>query len=223
MFELLPGVGVALPADAGTFRFGSDERTTAEVLAGLGRVRSVSAVPWIHTVRWGDVELTAHADRTDRPGELLLRSVVLSRGGSASGVPGGTPVVLGDVDLFGYPAAEVLEALGDQLPPELEIRPGDGRNHLTSVTLHATPPTPPDGRRARAAAEAAEVERAVVELEPMWTTDLDQWQLQEAGGGHLPVRRSHPQTVLLICNENVARRVTAAMLAAGVEVVPEQH
>ncbi|MEV8100139.1 hypothetical protein [Kitasatospora sp. NPDC085879] len=226
MFELLPGVGVVLPGDTGTLRFGSDARTAAEVLAGLGPVRPLLGAPWIHTARWGDVEVAAHADQAGRaaamPGELLVRSVVLSRGGAASGVPGGTPVILGDVDLFGYPAAEVVEALGDHRPPELEIRAGDGRGYLTSVALHAASPTAPAGRRARAAAEAAEVERALVELEPLWTTERDRWQLLEAGGGHLPCHRGDPQTVLLICNEAVARRVTAAMLAAGVEVVPEQ-
>jgi len=225
MFELLPGVGVALPGDAGTLRFGSDERTAAEVLAALGPVRPVPVLDatWIHTVRWGDVEVTAHADEVDwaaaEPDALPLRSVVLSRGGSASCVSGGTPVVLGDIDLFGYPAAEVLEALGDNRPPELGIRGPDRRGYLTVVTLHATPPA---GRRARAAAEAADVERALVEYEPLWTTERDQWQLLEAGGGHLPLHRGDPATALLICNDALARRVIAAMLAAGVEVIPEQ-
>jgi hypothetical protein len=126
------------------------------------------------------------------------------------------------VDLFGYPAAEVLAALGDHRPAELEIRSTDGRGHLTSVTLHATAPTPPTGRRARAAAAAAETARALAGLEPLWTTERDQWQLLEAGGGHLPCRRGDPQTVLLICDEAAARQAVAAMLAAGVEVVPEQ-
>ncbi|MFG2819800.1 hypothetical protein ACGFX4_10275 [Kitasatospora sp. NPDC048365] len=93
------------------------------------------------------------------------------------------------------------------------------------VTPHAAPPAGPVaplGRRARAAAEAAEVERALAELEPLWTTERDHWQLLEAGSGHLPRRREEPQTVLMVCHEEVARRLTAAMLAAGVEVVPEQ-
>ncbi|MFJ8624945.1 hypothetical protein ACIRD3_19160 [Kitasatospora sp. NPDC093550] len=225
MFELLPGTGVALPGDTGTLRFGADAQTAAEVLTGLGHVRPLSEAPWILTARWGDVEVTAHAGQADRPaggpGELPLRSIVFSRGRSASRVPGGIPVVLGEVDLFGYPAAEVLEAVGDHWPAELEIRCADERGYLTSVALCATAPNEPAGRRARAAAEAAEVERALVELEPLWTTERDQWQLLEAGGGHLPRHRGD-QTVLLICDEAVARRVTAAMLAAGVEVVPEQ-
>ncbi|MFJ1706895.1 hypothetical protein [Kitasatospora sp. NPDC088346] len=129
-------------------------------------------------------------------------------------------MVLGDIDLFGYPGVEVLEALGDRLPPELEVRPVDGPVYLTSVTLHATAPRPPVGRRAREAAAAEETERALAELEPLWTTERDRWQLLEAGGGYLPCRRDDPRTVLMICHEAVARRVTAAMLAAGVEVVP---
>ncbi|KDN88197.1 hypothetical protein [Kitasatospora cheerisanensis] len=226
MFELLPGAGVVLPAEVGTLGLGADVRTAVEVLAGLGPVRPLPGAPWIHTSRWGDVEVAVHADPADRaaavPGEPLVRSVVLSRGGAASGVPGGTPVVLGDVDLFGYPAAEVVEALGDHRPPGLELRAGDGRGYITGVALHATPPTAPTGRRARTAAEAAEAERALAGHEPLWTTERDQWQLLEAGGGHLPCRRDDPQSILLICNEAVARRVVAAMLAAGVEVVPEQ-
>ncbi|MER5641087.1 hypothetical protein ABT095_29560 [Kitasatospora sp. NPDC002227] len=223
MFELLPGAGVVLPGHAGTLRFGTGERTAAEALARLAQARPLPEAAWAHTARWGDVEVTVRAARaTGGAGRPPLGSVVLSRGKTAPDTAGGTPVVLAGIDLFGHPAAEVREALGGHWPAELAVRPADGHGHLTSVTLHATAPPAPAGRRARAAAEAAETARAVAELEPLWTTELDQWQLLEAGGGHLPCRRGEPQTVLMICHEAVARQVTAAMLAAGVEVVPAQ-
>ncbi|MGW7585314.1 hypothetical protein ACWGKU_15435 [Kitasatospora sp. NPDC054768] len=150
---------------------------------------------------------------------------MLSRSRSASHVPGGTPVVLADVDLFGHPATEVLEALGDDLPAELSIAPHDRHGYLTAVTLRATPPPPPPppaGRRTRAAAEAAEVERALGGYQYLWTTERDRWQLHESGGGHVVQRRDAPWTHLLIRNETLARRITAEMLAAGVNVVPER-
>ncbi|MFJ6775075.1 hypothetical protein ACIQOV_29635 [Kitasatospora sp. NPDC091257] len=150
---------------------------------------------------------------------------MLSRSRSASHVPGGTPVVLADVDLFGHPATEVLEALGDDLPAELSIAPQDRHGYLTAVTLRATPPPPPPppaGRRTRAAAEAAEVERALGGYQYLWTTERDRWQLHESGGGHVVQRRDAPWTHLLICNDTLARRITAEMLAAGVNVVPER-
>ncbi|MFD4657817.1 hypothetical protein ACFWP2_19565 [Kitasatospora sp. NPDC058444] len=228
MFELLPGLGVRLPGAAGTLRFGLDERATAQALAGLGPLlpRPVPDAAWSRTARWADVEVTAGAVESDvdaaEPGEALLHSVVLSRGPSAAHAPGGTPVVLADVDLFGYPAAEVLEALGDGLPAELSLRPRDRRGYLTSVTLRAAPPPPPPGRRSRAAAQAAETERAVADHRFLWTTERDRWQLLEAGGGHLVQRRDAPFTQLLICDDALAQRITAEMLAAGVEVVPER-
>ncbi|MFJ5228685.1 hypothetical protein ACIQBJ_02185 [Kitasatospora sp. NPDC088391] len=205
MFELLTGVGVVLPGGAGVLRFGSDPVAAAAVLGALGAGRSALRA------RWGEVVLTAHTD-----GELRLCSVVLTRDEGSGDAPGGTPVVLDGIDLFGYPAAEVRAALGPR--PGLELRPADGPGHPTGVTLHAAPPV---GRRARAAAEEAEVARALAELEPLWTTGRDHWELLESGGGHLPRRKDGTGSTLLICHETVARRVVAAMLAAGVEVVPE--
>lgn len=228
MFELLPGLGVRLPGSAGTLRFGTDERTTAEALAHLGPLlpKPVPDAAWSRTTRWADVEVTASAGKSDGdaadPGGPLLHSVVLSRSPSAAHAPGGTPVVLADVDLFGYPAAEVLEALGDDLPAELSLRPQNRHGYLTAVTLHATPPPPPPGRRSRAATEAAAIERALADYRFLWTTERDRWQLLESGGGHLIQRREAPWTQLLICDDALAQRITAAMLAAGVEVVPER-
>ncbi|MFJ1707523.1 hypothetical protein [Kitasatospora sp. NPDC088346] len=222
MFQLLPGVGVELPHGAGTLTFGADEPATATILARLGPGGPADAVPadcaWSRTARWGDVTVTARAGSTADG----LHAVVLSRTPSAASRPGGTPVVLDDVDLLGYPVREVLAAVGSAAAPGLRIRPAHGDGYAVSVALHAGPPPTPEGRRSRAAARAAEVGAALAGYEPLWTTERDRWQLQATGDGHLPVRRGDPGTTLLICHDDLARRVAEAMLAAGVEVLPER-
>ncbi|MFI9329465.1 hypothetical protein ACIGZJ_18195 [Kitasatospora sp. NPDC052868] len=233
MFELLAGTGVALPGTGGLLRFGMDEHAAGRALAALADARPAPvpvspAAPdaaWGYSARWGDLTVAVRAGGPGRaagaPREPLLHTVVLRRARSASDGPGGTPVVLDDIDLFGYPAAEVLHALGPVPPPGLWTEPPHGRGYLTAVALGGEPAPPPAGRRTSAAAEAAGVERALAGYAPLWTTERDRWQLQEAGGGHLPRLRDEPGTTLLVCDDALARRIAAAMLAAGVEVVPE--
>ncbi|MEU1288178.1 hypothetical protein [Kitasatospora sp. NPDC005856] len=234
MFELLPGLGVRLPGAAGTLRFGAHERATAQALATLGPLlpRPVPGTPWSRTARWADIEVTAAAEEPDgdtaEPGKPLLQSVELSRSPSASHTPSTTPVVLADIDLFGYPATEVLEALkalealGHGLPAELSLRPRKGHRYLTALTLQATPPPPPPGRRTQATTQTAEIERALTDHRFLWTTERDHWQLLETDNGHLIQRRDAPWTQLLICNDTLAQRITTEMLTAGINVIPEQ-
>ncbi|WP_457032914.1 hypothetical protein [Kitasatospora sp. P5_F3] len=206
MFELLPAIGIRLPNGAGVLRFGLDGAAARELLAGLGAVREDSEAAWAYSVRWGDVELSALAGAApDSP----LDSVVLRRTGHLRPHwygPADVAVVLDDVDLFGYPAAEVLAALGTDRPSGLSLRPTRPGHYLPAVTLRAEPPsTEPD----------------LAAYRDMWTTGRDRWQLESTGAGYLVVMKGDPPMDLLICDETLAEQIIANMLAAGVEVVTE--
>lgn len=241
MFELLPGTGVLLPNGAGLLRFGMDADTTRETLAGLGAVRGaeVPDATWAYTVWSGDVELTAHANTVDRPepGDPLLDAVVLKRPGHPVWpVPGrpvpdrpmarrrafrqewrgpaGIPVVLDDVDLFGYPAAEVLEALGEDRYPGLLLHHAAPGGYLSAVTFLAAP-APGAGSRTG----AGTTEPDIASYEHMWTTGRDEWQLERTDSGYLVVMKRDPPMYLLMCHDTPADQIIANMLAAGVEIV----
>ncbi|GAA0656283.1 hypothetical protein GCM10010193_03480 [Kitasatospora atroaurantiaca] len=231
MFELLPGVGVVLPDGAGTLRFGMDGDTTRETLARLGQVRVEGALDeaWTCTVQWGDLELTAGADGIDRS-DPLLANVVLSRAWHprrptvgrgtrppAWHGPAGVPVILDDIDLFGYPAAEVLEVLevlGDGRYPELRLQPAAPGGYLPAVSFRAER-RPGPGDRTQAGTD----EPDLASYEAMWTTGRDQWQLEQTGSGYLIVMKGERPMYLLICHDTLADQITARMLAAGVEIV----
>lgn len=118
MFELLPGVGLVLPHQVGVLRFGMSERDAQWAVASLADVREawVCQAGWAFTAVYDGVELLAFGEYVDRAGRFErdrsgLASVVLSRPPYALGGPSSVPVVLDGVDLFGYPAAEALDAL----------------------------------------------------------------------------------------------------------------
>lgn len=234
MFELLPGIGILLPAGAGTLRFGMDGVTAQETLARLGPVHheQVPDAAWTHTVRWGDVELAAGAVEVGPSGSraadpaltrVVLRQVRptgsatrrLAAGGDALPPvwqPAAVPVVLGGIDLFGYPAAEVREALEPDLGagrlPGLRLRPVVPGGYLPAVSLRAV------GR------PGAADEPSLASYEEMWTTGRDHWQLERTGsGGHLIVTKGDDPMYLLVCHDRLADEIIARMLAAGVEVV----
>ncbi|GAA1081267.1 hypothetical protein [Kitasatospora arboriphila] len=237
MFELLPGIGVLLPDGVGTLRFGMDGAATRRTLAGLGQVRSPGGLDatWIFTVQWGDLELTACArgDRHDpEPGDLLMAYVVLSRAGHprrpipgrgvvGRGAPGpawrgpaAVPVVLDGIDLFGYPAAEVLEALGDDRYPELHFQTAVPGGYLPGVSFQAEPPP---GAGVHTAAGTGAPDLAC--YEDMWTTGRHDWQLERTSSGYRIVMKGDPPMDLLMCHDALADQIAANMLAAGVEVV----
>ncbi|MEV0415558.1 hypothetical protein AB0I68_33510 [Streptomyces sp. NPDC050448] len=130
MFDLLPGTGLALPRRAGVLRFGMSERESQWAVATLADVREtwVCQSGWAFTARYEGVDLLAYGDCTDRLGRTDhdrhgLAAVHLRRYESRPTGPSAVSVVFRDVDLFGYPAAEVLAALepgphpGVSLPP----------------------------------------------------------------------------------------------------------
>ncbi|MFI9203088.1 hypothetical protein [Streptomyces sp. NPDC053048] len=147
MFEFLPDVGLRLPGRAGVLRLGMDERAAQRAVATVADVREgwVCGAGWTFTARYEGLTLHAHGDTWDRHGRHEdvsgLAGIGLTRPpGTPDAGAGGCPVVLRGIDLFGYPAAEVLEALGSTVPPTLRLRAdGEGR-FLTTASLHAPAP-----------------------------------------------------------------------------------
>ncbi|MEV7028584.1 hypothetical protein [Kitasatospora sp. NPDC093558] len=150
MFELLPGTGVVLPHNAGVLRFGMSERAAQWAVATLADVREtwVCQAGWAFTACYEGLELLAYGDVIDRLSRTEydvdgLAAVHLFRygaGPSIPSVPSAVPVVLRDVDLFGYPAVEVLDALGPDPHPTVKLRPALDRapaGYLREVGLLA--------------------------------------------------------------------------------------
>ncbi|MGW6059017.1 hypothetical protein [Streptomyces sp. NPDC055189] len=143
MFELLPDVGLRLPGGAGTLRFGMDERTAQWAVATIADVRDgwVCGAGWAFSAQYRGLTLDAYGDTTDRhdrhqdaPG---LAGIGLTRGPFTPTGPSACPLVLRGIDLFGYPTAEVSDALSESLPPTLRLS-GDGL-YLSAVSVHAEP------------------------------------------------------------------------------------
>ncbi|MFD4029695.1 hypothetical protein ACFWVP_03970 [Streptomyces sp. NPDC058637] len=143
MFELLPGVGLRLPGCAGTLCFGMDERTAQWAVATFADVRDgwACGARWAFSAQYRGLRLDAYGDTRDRRGRhqdtLGLAGIGLTRDPFTLTGPSACPVVLGAVDLFGCPTAEVSDALSDSLPPTLRLS-GDGL-YLTAVSVHAEP------------------------------------------------------------------------------------
>lgn len=143
MFELLPEVGLRLPDRAGTLRLGMDERAAQWAVATVADVRDgwVCGASWAFSARYRGLMLNVYGDTTGRrsrhqetPG---LAGIGLSRDPFTLTGPSACPVVLWSIDLFGYPTAEVSDALGEGLPPTLRLS-GNGL-YLTAVSVHAEP------------------------------------------------------------------------------------
>ncbi|HET6855989.1 MAG TPA: hypothetical protein VFH94_02700 [Streptomyces sp.] len=139
MFELLPEVGLRLPGCAGLLRFGMDERTAQWAVATVADVRDgwVCGAGWSFSAQYRGLLLDVSGDTRDRGSRNEdsdgLAGISLTRDPSTLAGPSACPVVLHGIDLFGYPAAEVSNALRDSLPPTLRLR-GDGR-YLSAVGL----------------------------------------------------------------------------------------
>ncbi|WP_371681470.1 hypothetical protein [Streptomyces sp. NBC_01276] len=131
MFDLLPGTGLVLPHHAGVLRFGMSEQESHWAVSTLADVREtwICQTGWAFTARYEDLELLAYGDTSDRLSPSVfdqhgLAAVHLHRYEARPTGPSAVPVVLRDIDLFGYPAAEVLAALqpgpqiGVRLPPD---------------------------------------------------------------------------------------------------------
>ncbi|MDH6542954.1 hypothetical protein [Streptomyces sp. SPB4] len=130
MFDVLPGTGLVLPHRAGVLRFGMSEQESQWAVSTLADVREtwICQTGWAFTASYEGLELLVYGDTTDRLGRTDrdrhgLAAVHLHRYEERPTGPSAVPLVLHDVDLFGYPATEVLAALepgphiGVRLPP----------------------------------------------------------------------------------------------------------
>ncbi|MBT2449806.1 hypothetical protein J7F03_22570 [Streptomyces sp. ISL-43] len=208
----------------------ADADVVADVLSDV-----LSDVAWVYAARWSDAEVAAHACAPDRPvepgGGPTLAGVVLKRFTGQPGRPGmpgrarwhgpaAVPVVLGDIDLFGYPADEVAQALEGLEGLEALEAPGrEPRRGFRSVPPGGYPPSvclwdaPPPKDGGAGGPDLAS-------YADMWTTGRDDWQLEDTGSGYLITTKGDPPMHLPICHDELAEQIIARMLAAGVEVVP---
>ncbi|UKY48303.1 hypothetical protein [Streptomyces inhibens] len=98
------------------------ERDAQWAVAALADVREtwVCGAGWAFTARYDGLELLAYGDARDREGlgrdRPGLASAVLTRCRESLASPSAVPVVLDGIDLFGYPAAEVVDVLGLDVP-----------------------------------------------------------------------------------------------------------
>ncbi|MFD9902726.1 hypothetical protein [Streptomyces sp. NPDC059063] len=139
MFELLPGTGLTLPRHAGVLRFGMSEREAQWAVATLADVRGtwVCRAGWAFTACYEGLELLAYGDCVDL-GVSGFTAVHLHRRGPRLTEPSAVPVVLQDIDLFGYPANEVLAAVEPNLHPTVRLTPPPSpADHLSAVSLSA--------------------------------------------------------------------------------------
>ncbi|MET7370864.1 hypothetical protein ABZS61_34435 [Streptomyces sp. NPDC005566] len=143
MFELIPEVGLRLPCGAGTLRFGMDERTAQWTVATVADVRDgwVCGARWAFSAQYRGLTLDVYGDATDRRGRHRnspgLAGIGLTRDALTLTGPSACPVVFRGIDLFGYPRAEVSDAVSENLPPTLRLS-GDGL-YLTAVSVRAAP------------------------------------------------------------------------------------
>jgi hypothetical protein len=108
VLTLLPGHGVALPWAGRSLRFGmtlAEVRGSVEPYADLGDT-FVCGAGWARKFALDGVRVCVFADRPDG-----LAGVSASR--TPDGAATAVPVGLDDIDLFGWPAAEVIDALRD--------------------------------------------------------------------------------------------------------------
>ncbi|MFF1904448.1 hypothetical protein [Kitasatospora sp. NPDC058218] len=146
MFELLPGRGVVLPRQVGVLRFGMTERAAQWTVASLADVRKswVCQAGWAFTAVYDGVDLLVYGDCADREGRSErdrpgLAAVVLDRCRYTLTGPSAVPVVLDGIDVFGYPAAEVLDVLVPADHPGLRLPAGSLSTYLSQVSVSCPP------------------------------------------------------------------------------------
>ncbi|MGP3975533.1 hypothetical protein ACTWQF_16290 [Streptomyces sp. 8N114] len=144
MFEVLPGVGLRLPGRAGTLRFGMDERPAQWAVATLADVREgwACGAGWSFGARYEGVTLEVHGNTWDRYGRYAECAGLAALTLTAECRPAAQPVVLGDIDLFGHPAAEVRAALPSPLPPGVRLRTAPDGAFIAAVRLDAAERSP---------------------------------------------------------------------------------
>ncbi|MGW4651909.1 hypothetical protein [Kitasatospora sp. NPDC004289] len=125
MFEVLPGVGLALPHRAGVLCYGMSEAEAAWVVSTMADVRSgpwVCGTGWCFAACYRGVYLRVSGDalsRHDDEDELGLFGIRLERPRDTLAGPATAPVVLDGIDVFGYPSWEVARAVDLDAHPDI--------------------------------------------------------------------------------------------------------
>ena len=109
MVELLPGLGMRLPGDAGTLSFGMTQREAAWAAASLADVRDcwVCGASWAFGFVLRDVAVSVCGGAGER-----LDSIYIERIDTTVRGPAGSMVSYRDIDLFGHSFDEIQRALG---------------------------------------------------------------------------------------------------------------
>ncbi|WP_157531897.1 MULTISPECIES: hypothetical protein [unclassified Kitasatospora] len=130
MFEVLPGVGLALPHRAGVLRYGMSEAKAEWVVSTVADVRSggwVCGVGWCFTAYYQGLNLRVSGDalsrQADEEDELGLFDIRIERLRETLAGPAAVPVVLDGVDVFGFPSREVAEAVSLNAYPDVRFGP----------------------------------------------------------------------------------------------------
>ncbi|MFB7668682.1 hypothetical protein ACFC1R_32975 [Kitasatospora sp. NPDC056138] len=142
MFEVLPGVGLALPHRAGVLRYGMSETEAAWVVSTVADVRSgswVCGIGWCFTACYQGLNLRVMGDALsryeDQEDELGLFGIRLERlRGTTLEGPASAPVVLDGVDVFGFPSREVAQAVDLDAHPDIRFAPL-GAPHLAGFDM----------------------------------------------------------------------------------------
>ncbi|MCO5993365.1 hypothetical protein [Actinoallomurus rhizosphaericola] len=120
MFTLLPEVGVELPHRAGLLRFGMSEHRAQWAISTLADVREerlcirsrAAGVAWAFFAEYEDLVVSVSGGPGPGGHAPGLDEIRFARRGDPLPLaPAAVPVVYEGIDLFGYPAPEVEEAL----------------------------------------------------------------------------------------------------------------
>lgn len=139
----MPGTGLSLPRAAGVMRPGMSERSARWAVATLADVREtwVCGARWAFTARYAGLALFAYGDCRDRTGSggdrPGLAAVAVSRDRDDLTGPAAVPVVLDGIDLFGYPAAEVVEIFGRRPYPDVVLEAAEPDGYVRKVEICA--------------------------------------------------------------------------------------
>lgn len=110
-FELIPHAGVELPFGYGKLEFGMTQEAVRHVAARFGVLRPtwVCGTAWSLRVEAGDRRIDVLGHEAD---ESVTEFWISRLSTYPWGAPAGLSVTYRGIDLFGYPLAEIEEALG---------------------------------------------------------------------------------------------------------------
>jgi hypothetical protein len=134
--EVLPGRGVALPWPGRRLTFGMTRDEVGRAFAGRADLAAtfVCGSTWAAEARLGDLVVVVFAEQSDSLAGLSVRFGHRHSGPGPNPGPGPVhvPVGLDDIDLLGWPVAEVMDAL---CQAGRDVRSFDGYAWIDGRTL----------------------------------------------------------------------------------------